>query len=62
MTIYRIRVKFDGTDLAANAPKSDHPRMSITEENETRVVMIFVNSPKKYTQRVGKNVFATVNA
>ena len=30
----------------ANAPKSGRPRASMTEENEMRVAMTFVNSPK----------------
>jgi len=48
--IYRIRDKFDATGSVANAPKSGRPRTSMTEENEMRVAMTFVNSPKNSTR------------
>ena len=49
LTIYCIRDKFYTTGSVANAPKSGRPRTSVTEENEMRVAMTFVNSPKLYT-------------
>ena len=51
LTIYRIRDKFDATGSVGNVPKSGRPRTSTTEENEMRVAMTFVNSPKKSTRR-----------
>ena len=54
LTIYRIRDKFYATGSVANAPKSGRSRTSMTEENEMRVVMPFVNSPKKSTRRVAQ--------
>ena len=56
LTIYRIRDKFDATGSVANAPKSGHPRTSMTEENEMRVAMTFVNSPKKSTRRAAQEL------
>ena len=50
LAIYRIRDKFDATGSVANALKSGCPRTSVTEENEMRVAMTFVNSPKKSTK------------
>jgi hypothetical protein len=46
LTIYRIRDEFDAMGSVANAPKSGRPRTSMTEENELRVAMTFVYSPK----------------
>ena len=49
LAIYRIRGKFDATGSVANASKSGRPRTSMTEENEMRVAMTFVNDPKNST-------------
>ena len=49
LTIYCIREKFDATGSVANAPKSGRPKTSMTEENEMRVAITFVNSLKLYT-------------
>ena len=46
LTIYRIRDKFEATGAVVNAPKSGRPRTSMTKENEMRVALTFVNSPK----------------
>lgn len=35
LTIYHIREKFDPKVSVANAPKSGHLRMSMTEENDS---------------------------
>jgi hypothetical protein len=56
LIIYHIRDKFDATGSVANAPKSGRPRMSMTEENEMRVAMIFVNSPKKSTRHAAQEL------
>ena len=56
LTIYRIRDKFDATGSVANAPKSGRPRTSMTEENEMRVAMTFVNRPKKSTRRAAQEL------
>ena len=56
LTIYRIRDKFDAAGSVTNAPKSGRPRTSMTEENETRVAMTFVNSPKKSTRRAAQEL------
>jgi hypothetical protein len=56
LTIYRIGDKFGATGSVANAPKSGHPRTSMTEENEMRVAMTFVNSPKKSTRRAAQEL------
>ena len=56
LTIYRIRDKFDATGSVANVPKSGRPTMSMTEENEIRVAMTFVNSPKKSTRRAAQEL------
>ena len=56
LTICRIRDKFDATGSVANAPKSGRPRKSVTEENEMRVAMTFVNSPKKSTRRAAQEL------
>jgi len=44
LKIYRIRDKFDATGSLANAQKSGRPRTSVTEENEMRFAMTFVDS------------------
>jgi len=64
LTIYRIRDKFDATGAVANAAKSGHPGMSMTEENEMRVPMTFVNSPKKSTWHAAQELSLprTINA
>jgi hypothetical protein len=36
LTIYCITDKFGATGSVADAPKSGHPRTSMTEENESR--------------------------
>jgi hypothetical protein len=53
-TIYHIRDKFDATGSVANAPKPGRPRTSMTEDNEIRVAMALVNSPKKPTRRAAQ--------
>jgi len=59
LAIYRIRDKFDATGSVANASKSGRPRTSMSEENEMRVVMTFVNSPKKSTRRAAQELSLT---
>ena len=54
LTIYRIRDKFDATGSVAYTPKSGRPRTSIIEENEMRVAITFVNSPKMSTRRAAQ--------
>ena len=49
--IYRIRNKFESTGSVVNLPKSGRPKTSMTEENEIRVALTFVNSPRKSTRR-----------
>jgi hypothetical protein len=56
LTIYRIRDKFDAMGSVANAPKSGRPRTSMTEENEMRVSMTFVNNPKKSKRRAAQEL------
>jgi len=56
LTNYRIRDKFDAADSVANAPKSGRPRTSVIEENEMKVAMTFVNSPKKSTRRAAQEL------
>ena len=49
LTIYRIGDKF-GTSSVVNAPKSGRPRTTLTQENEMKIALTFVNSPKKSTR------------
>ena len=56
LTIYRIRDKFDATGSVADAPKYGRPRKSMTEKNEMRVAMTFVNSPKEVTRRAAQEL------
>ena len=53
LTNNRVRDKFDVTGSVANAPKAGRSRTSRTEENEMRVAMTFVNSPKKSLHYTG---------
>lgn len=48
--IYRIRNKFESSGSVINLPKSGRPKTSMTEENEIRVALTFVNSPRKSTR------------
>ena len=56
LAIYHIRDKFDAKVSVAKASKSGCPRTSMTEENEMRVAMTFVNSPKKSTHRAAQEL------
>jgi hypothetical protein len=56
LTFYHIRDKFDAMGSVANAQKSGRPRKSMTEENEMRVPIIFVNCPKKSTRRAAQEL------
>ena len=49
LTIYRIRDKVETTSSVANAPKSGWSRKTLTQENEMKVVLTFIDSPKKST-------------
>ena len=56
LTIYRMRDKFETTCSVANAPKSGRPRTTLTQENEMKVALTFVNSPKKSMQRASREL------
>ena len=49
-TIYHMRDKFETTGSVANAPKSGRPCTTLTQENEMKVALTFINSPKKSTR------------
>lgn len=57
--IYRIWDSFETLGSVFNVSKSGRPKTSMTEENETLVVMTFVNSPKKFTRRAFQQLSIT---
>ncbi|GFQ82936.1 putative mariner [Trichonephila clavata] len=51
LTIYLIKDKFETTSSVANALKSGRPRTTLTQENQMKATLTFVNSPKKSTRQ-----------
>lgn len=47
---YRIRDTFETLDSVCNAPKSGHPKTSMSEKKEMLVAITFGNSPKESTR------------